>query len=160
VKFRVRQDITTNNIVYRAVRDLPSEAHQVFRDGFFSYMKELKKFANKEILRKPKSGKTYTVRVNGRRRRHVASRPWETHANLTGKLRRSLSWKVQGWERASFGYGISTSSKNKAPKYAPFVEEGTRFMKPRPSLSNAVKLTKRDVHFDRALDKFIKGFGT
>lgn len=155
-KFRVRQDTTNNNLVYREVKDLPSTFHQVFRDGFFGYMRELKKGASKEILRKPKSGVTYIVRTRtGKRRRHVASAPGETHANLTGALRRSLSWKVHGWEKAEFGYGVSTNSKNAAPEYGAFVELGTRFMQPRPSLQNAVKATPRDVHFDRSLDKFV-----
>lgn len=158
-KYRVRED-SRNRLLYRRVEDLPSRAHQVFRDGFFGYMAALKKKANKEILRKPKGGATYYIRGrNGRRRRHVASAPGESHANLTGTLRRSLSWKVFGWERAEFGYGVSTNASNRAPGYAGFVELGTRMMKPRPSLQNAVRDTERDVHFDRALDKMIRDFG-
>lgn len=158
-KFRVRQD-SGNRLVYAKVDDLPSRAHQVFRDGFFGYMAALKKEANKEILRKPKGGQTYIVRGRGgRMKRHVSSAPFESHANLTGTLRRSLSWKVIGWQEAEFGYGIASNAMNKAPDYAPMVELGTRFMEPRPSLRNAVRRVGKEVHFDRALDKMVGRFG-
>lgn len=157
-KFRIRED-SKNRLVYRRVEDLPTRAHQVFRAGFFDFMAALKVEANKEILRKPKAGRTYIARDrSGRKRRHKASAPGESHANLSGTLRRSLSWKVFGWEKAEFGYGVSSNAQNKAPGYAGFVELGTRLMKPRPSLQNAVRATERDVHFDRALDKMIQGF--
>lgn len=158
MSFRVRE-APDGRLLFKEVKDLPSTIHQTFRDGFFGYMAALKKGASKEILRKPKSGTTYLVRTRGgKRKRHVASAPGETHANLTGRLRRSLSWKVHGWEKAEFGYGVSTNAQNKAPKYGAFLELGTRFMSPRPSLINAVKATNRDVHFDRAVDKMVKGF--
>ena len=158
-KFALRED-PSNRLLYREVQDLPSRGHQVFRDGFFGYMKALKKRANKEILRKPKGGVTRWIRTKtGKRRRHRASRPGETHANASGELRRSLSWKVNGWETAEFGYGISTNAQNKAPEYAEWVTHGTRFMAPRPSLMNAIRLEDRDKHFDAALEKMIRGFG-
>ena len=153
-KYRVRQG-KDNKILYKKIEDLPTAAHQVFRDGFFGYMQALKKEANKEILRKPKGGRTYYRRdKTGRRRRHIASAPGETHANMTGTLRRSLGWKVHGWQTAEFGYGISSGKANKAPLYAGAIELGSRNIKPRPSLRNAVKVVRRDIHFDRALDKY------
>lgn len=158
--YRVRQG-KDNHVLYKLVEDLPSQAHQVFRDGFFGYMAALKKVANKEILRKPKGGKKGWRRTkSGGRRRHTASAPGETHANASGTLRRSLSWKVNGWESAEFGYGISTNAQNKAPDYAEWVTHGTRFMAPRPSLMNAVRATPRDIHFERAVQKMERGFET
>ncbi len=37
-----------------------------------------------------------------------------------------------------FGYGVSVTGKNKAPRYDEYVEFGTRKMGPRPSLENAI----------------------
>lgn len=126
-------------------------SQRAIRQGFFQLGKDLKATADKEILRKPKSGRTYIIRgAGGSRRRHVASAPGETHANLSGKLRHSLGWAVQGAAQMEFGYidGL-------IPEYAPFVEFGTRRMAARPSLSNAVGTTVRnaEIYFSSALAK-------
>jgi len=117
------------------------------RQGFFSLGKDLKATANEDILRKPKKGHTYIVRgPSGRKRRHVASAPGESHANLSGKLRRSIGWKVSGAENMEFGYG---AGPDEAPDYADFVENGTSRMAARPSLRNAVdkNIRNAEVHF-------------
>lgn len=109
------------------------------RHAWFELGKNLKSEANQEILRRPKSGRVYVVRdPSGRRRRHVASASGETHANLSGRLRRSISWKVHGEDSMVFGYGVSVTGKNKSPRYDEYVEFGTRNMGPRPSLENAI----------------------
>ena len=109
------------------------------RHAFFELGKNLKFEANREILHKPKTGRTYIIRTpDGRRRRHVASSPGETHANMSGRLRRSISWKVFGEDSMVFGYGVSVTGKNAAPKYDEYVEFGTRKMGARPSLENAI----------------------
>lgn len=120
------------------------------RKAWFELADDLKDRAIQEIRRKPKSGRTYVVRVRGgRRRRHVASAPGETHADLTGALRRSISWQVRGYETMEFGYGIRGS----APPWAPFVELGTRNMEPRPSLENAIDSTQANAeqHWQEAM---------
>lgn len=127
------------------------------RQAWFAFAKDLKAEANREILRKPKSGRTYFFRDRaGRRRRHVASAPGETHANRTGALRRSLSWKVQGTDQMEFGYGI-VGARTQAPDpgYGSFVEFGTRRMEARPSLGNAVRARQGTaiVHFEREILK-------
>jgi len=119
------------------------------RQGFFRLAKDLHGTANEDILRKPKKGKTYIVRgPSGRKRRHVASAPGESHANLSGKLRRSMGWKVSGAKLMEFGYGAGPET---APDYAPFVENGTRRMAARPSLGNSVRKNIRngELHFVR-----------
>lgn len=103
--------------------------------------KGLVKTTSAQILEKPKGGKTYIIRTrSGRKRRHVASKAGESHANLSGKLRRSLSFKVDP-NQLEFGYGVT---KNDAPDYAGFVENGTRKMQPRPSLKNGIKAERRN----------------
>lgn len=157
-KFGLREE-PGNRLVYRRMEDFSNDAKQVFRNGFFSFMKELKRNANKEILRKPKGGESRIIRTaGGRRRRHVASAPGESHANVTGTLRKSLSWKVKSWHTAEFGYGVASNASSKAPVYGRFLELGTRAMRARPSLRNAVFSTKMDPHFDKALSQFVRKF--
>lgn len=128
------------------------------RQAWFQLGRDLRAEANREILRRPKSGRTYFIRTRGgRRRRHVASAPGETHANLSGALRRSLSWKVRGTDSMDFGYGVSGAG---APEYASFVEFGTRRMDPRPSLENAIDALQANAqqHFEAAMDRAFREF--
>lgn len=156
MQFGVRED-RNNRLVFKEAETLPTKLQQVFRTGFLSYMGALKKRANREILHGPKTGRIYVIRTaTGRRKRHRASAPGETHANRSGRLRRSLSWKVYGWQRAAFGYGVAVKASEAAPRYARFVEHGTRKMEPRPSLANAIEKEEVQGHFDRAFDKVFR----
>lgn len=113
------------------------------RHGWFALGRDLRTTANTEILRRPKSGRTYYRRDRiGRRRRHIASAPGETHANMTGAARRSLGWIVRGFRSLEFGYGVST--REPAPPYVPALELGSTRMAPRPSLQNAIEATNRN----------------
>lgn len=151
--FAVRED-AHNRVIYREIEDLIPDTHQAIRRGWFAFMQELQKVANREILRKPKSGRVYFISDRaGRRRRHVASAPGETHANLSGATRRSLSWNVDGWESATFGYGVSTSVSNGAPRWAPYLEFGTSRMAERPSLKNAIDMVDPRPFFDAAFGR-------
>jgi len=102
----------------------------------------LVKATSTEILRKPKGGRTYVRRTrSGARRKHVASAPGETHANMTGALRRSLGFRVSVNE-LEFGYGVE---KGNAPDYAKTLEFGGSKMKARPSLQNGIKSQRRNI---------------
>lgn len=136
-----------NQRVFLKIAHASEDIKKGIRHGFFRFAADLQDTANREILRKPKSGRVYIVRgPSGRRRRHVASAPGETHANLTGKTRRSMGWKVYGGERMEFGYGLG---KEPAPEYAEILE------KTRPSLRNAVdaRLRNAEVHFAREIKR-------
>lgn len=123
---------TTNDGVRRAIRQ-----------GFFLLGRDLRQTASAEILRRPKSGQTYVIRTpGGRRFRHTASAPGETHANLSGRLRRSIGFQIHGARSMDFGYGVDPNGP--APDYAPFVENGTTRMAPRPSLANAIRVVTRN----------------
>lgn len=142
-----------NKRVFLRVDQLGPRTKQGIREGFFEFGKDLKQTANKEILRRPKGGRTYIIRgPGGGRRRHVASAPGETHANRSGTLRRSMGWKVNGGRSMEFGYGVGYQAAP-APDYAGYVEDGTRKMAPRPSLGNAVKATERNAerHFQNGI---------
>lgn len=115
----------------------------------------LVKTTSADIIRKPKGGRVYIRRdAAGRKRRHVASAPGETHANMTGALRRSLGFNVRGTE-LEFGYGVF---RNDAPDYARAVEFGTKRMSPRPSLQNNIKAGRRNImnNLEREMKRRLK----
>lgn len=118
----------------------------------------LMKATSAAILEKPKGGRVYLLRTkSGRRRKHRASAAGESHANLSGTLRKTLSFKVSSTD-LEFGYGVD---KNDAPDYAAFLEFGTRKIKPRPSLQNGIKSQRRNMqnNFDREIGKRLEGRG-
>lgn len=151
--FAVRQN-RENEVVYREVDFMPTRIQQVFRRGFIDFMRAIVKRANYEILHGKKTGRLYRRRLpSGRMKNHRASAPGETHANFSGALRRSLSWKVHGWQRAEVGYGVAVEQAKAAPFYAPFVEFGTARMASRPSIKNAIDKEEPEPHFNRAFDR-------
>ncbi len=120
---------------FRDLEETELKTRRAIRMMWFDLGDDLLKNAQAEILRKPKGGRVYLIRGRGGRvRRHRASAPGETHANLSGALRKAVSWKVHGNGEMTFGYGLNRSS----PEYDEFVEFGTRRMDARPSLGNAV----------------------
>ena len=148
-----------NKKIFRSIERIQPKSRIAVRKAWFEIGKDLKNEANTEIKRRPKSGRTYYIRTkNGRYKRHVASAPGETHANLNGKLRKSVSWKVHGYFRMDFGYGFATGANNRAPDYDSFVEDGTKNMKPRPSMGNAVRKIQRTatVEFHRQIAREFK----
>jgi HK97 gp10 family phage protein len=147
---KIKED-PANAGVYFVLANLGQLSQRAIRQGFFKLGRDLKTTASKEILRRPKGGRTYLIRgPGGRRRRHIASAPGETHANLSGRLRRSLGWSVKAAEELEFGYMDGV-----IPGYAPFVEFGTSRMAARPSLKNAIDAVSRnsEVYFGQELDK-------
>lgn len=152
VQFRPARN---NRKVFARIKDIKRATHRSIRHGFFDLGRDLAKTASDNILEKPKSGRTYIRRDRaGRRRRHVASAPGETHANMSGRLRRSLGWKVAGSRTLEFGYGVDKDTT----EYAPFVENGTRRMGARPSLKIAVEGTTRnaETNFNRRFEDEIR----
>jgi len=120
---------------------------------------QLMKETSKQILKKPKGGKTYIIRDSaGRRRRHVASAPGETHANMTGAARRSLGFHVSGHD-LEFGYGVQSASP--APEYVGWLEFGTSKMAARPSLMNGIKSQERNIgkNIEKEIGKRLEGRG-
>lgn len=134
----------TDRRVIKKLIGLDNLTKQGIRQGMFDSGHGLIKSASTEILRKPKSGHTYIIRdKSGRKRRHVASAPGETHANLTGAARKSLSFQLKGVKSFEFGYGVSVG-KN-APDYVEKLETT------RPSLQNAIRDQRGDMvqHLER-----------
>ena len=145
-----------NSRIFRDLRGICGATRRAIRQTWYALGKDLKAAANQEILNGKKSGKLYIVHIKGRRRKHRASAPGESHANLTGKLRKSIGWKVHGSDKMDFGYGFTRS----APEYAAAIEFGRRdgTIEPRPSLDNAVRAVDHVVqnHFNRHMLKIFK----
>ncbi len=139
--------------------DIEKLARRGVRQGAFRSGHGLIKRASDEILRKPKSGRTYfIISKAGSRRKHVASAPFETHANLSGQTRRSLSFSIKGTRELRFGYGVSASKFSQTKGHGRFLEFGTRNMDPRPSVQIAIREETSNMiqHFEDEIKKAIK----
>jgi hypothetical protein len=147
MKVKVLQD-PENFKVYHKLNGIEKMTKRAVRQGMFRWAKDLKIVANKAILAKDKTGRIYKIRTkSGRMRTHQSSAPGQSHANLSGDLRKSIGWNVIGSDRLEFGYGLDKVKK--APEYAQWIEFGTEAneaghvrLKPRPSIQNAITKTQ------------------
>lgn len=115
------------------------ETRKRLKVGQYKFGKVLISAAHREIKFGKKTGRVYLIRVSRtRRRRHRASAPGETHAEITGGLRRSIGFQVRGSLESEFGYGVGQGDS--APVQAASLEFGNRRfnIKPRPTLFNAL----------------------
>lgn len=113
------------------INNIESLYKRGMRQGWFRVGNILSEELNRQVLNTPKTGRTYSRRDRiGRRRRHRASAPGETPANMTGEYRRSRGYEIRGSDQLEFGL--------RDPK-SKFLEAGTRRMDPRPGIANAVK---------------------
>ena len=146
-----------NNRVFGRIENLQRLTRRGIRQGMARAGQTLIAEANRAILNDPKTGVVYIRRDRaGRRRRHQSSAPGETHANLSGDLRRSLSFQKHGVDSLEFGYGVS--SGRSAPPYAGKIEFGPRgnSNQARPSLLNALNSQQGNLtqHFE---DEILRG---
>lgn len=137
--FRIEHGAGFNEVNFR-INNINQLTRMGIRKAWFKVGADLKRTANTDILAKNKTGRTYIVKgPKGRRRRHRASAPFEAHANMRGTLRKSIGWKVSGTE-LTYGYGVTRD----APKYAKWIEFGTKRMLARPSLRISITKTRRN----------------
>lgn len=130
------------------VRNLDKATRRGARQGFYKVGKSLKATANKNILEKPKSGKTYIVRrgPTGRRSRHIASARGESFANRSGAARSTLGFDVRGANQLEFGF-----RKNAQTEYTKFLEDPNKLNRPTLKIAikqnqrNSVKLLEREI---------------
>jgi len=122
---------TPNTIrTYQITRQMGSNTKTGTRQGLYKFGSLLYKELRADILRR-KNGKQYIVRRGTTRGRHIASAVGETPANLSGNLRRSVDFKVQGSSNMEFGY-------DKSVDYGKYLESGTKKMGARPGLKNNI----------------------
>jgi len=91
------------------IEDMDKRTRRGLRQGMFKAGQALRSEASREILKGTKTGIIYIRRTGGgRRRRHQSSAAGQSHANLSGALRRSLSYQLRGASEIEFGYGVSS----------------------------------------------------
>ena len=115
---------------------------QGMRQSFYLAGKAIVKESRRLINLKPKSGRTYIVKVGiggkplAKARRHVASAPGEAPAVITGDLRKSVDFKVHGHTILEIGANT---------EYARELEYGTNKMAARPYLKPAIQSERQNL---------------
>ncbi len=92
-----------NRIVIDGIKNIERATEKGIRAAIFEIGKDLKRTARESIVKKPKSGRVYKVRRNGRLVSHRSSAPGEAPANLSGSLKKSLFSKRIGSNKLLFG---------------------------------------------------------
>lgn len=148
---------TKNNRVLRRIENLDKMTKQGIRQGMFKVAQSWRAEANREILKGRKTGIVYIHRTrSGSIRRHRSSAAGETHANASGVLRKSTSFQLKGTSEIEVGYGVS--SGNTAPVHARFIDGGTKHMKARPGIMNALDAEQGNTvrYFEQHIDRAIR----
>jgi len=113
-------------------------------DAFYEIGRMNQRFLRKSILKRNKTGRLYKFRG----RLHRASAPGEFPANRSGKLRKSVDYKVRSNQME---FGVSED-------YGKYLEEGTKNMKPRKLVVETARQTQRNAVNSLAgnVDRIIK----
>ena len=148
-----------NDRVFARIEGIEKLTKRGLRQGMFKGGQTLISEVSRSILNDPKTGVVYIRRDSaGRRRRHQSSAAGETHANLSGALRRSRSFQLRGSSEIEFGYGVSSGKS--APAYARAIEFGfrPRNLEARPTLRNALNSQQGNLisHFEREIARALK----
>lgn len=119
------------------------------RHGFYQLGAKNVADGRRSITKGPKTGVLVKPRGSSRSRRR--SSPGEAPANMTGNLRRSMGYQIQGSDSMEFGYRDSA-------QYGKFLEEGTRRMQPRPNIVPTVLKNNSDAtrFLSNNINKFLK----
>jgi hypothetical protein len=159
---------SSNNKVFMQIKDLNNLQSRAIRQGFYDIGKTLVNDAVNFINEKPKSGRTYLVRIGKggkllkNRKKHIASAAGESPAVITGKLRDSVNFLVHGDTRMEFGV-----DDKKGVKYGKFLEysdlvsmtgKGSKNIEPRPFISKSYKKNEQQMIniFTNSLEKNLK----
>ena len=134
-------NVRSNRRIFVKINNLRKEMNKGIRRGFYLLGVRLQKETKKDILRKPRSGIVYVVRTAKRRRRHTASEPGEAPASISGRLWRSLDFKVSGSRNMKFGYD-STAKTDEGFEYGRYWEADASASKLRPGLLNNIEKNK------------------
>lgn len=145
----------------KIIASIPRRARQEIRKALYHSGKDIAGIRGsvndglikQEINKKPKSGRTYIVSrgIGGaklqRPRRHKASRVGQSPAVITGALRESVGFKVEGFRR------LEISAGGAGAPYARFLELGTSKIAARRFMIRPIIRSRRNIinNFSRAL---------
>lgn len=124
--------IEPQSLKYLRFNQHRDDIYEGARRAFYDIGIQNVKYTREIIKKGPKNGRLY--RIAGRRRRHRASAPGEAPANLTGRLRRGVDFRVKGNDQMEFG---------DTELHGRFLELGTKRMKPRPHLIKSIRVNER-----------------
>lgn len=140
--FKIVEDRNARQ-VFIQISNLDKTTNEAIRQSFYMIGKDLVSQTREIIMEKPKHGKLYKIKRSGRLKLHRASAPGEAPANFTGSLRKSIGFDVVGSTKMVFG---AREARQKGivgnitgVQYGKYLEEGTRYMSPRPYLEPIVK---------------------
>lgn len=138
---------TQNRTVFIEIDNAPDKVKKGLRLALTEIGKENVRHLKNLIKKPPKTGRLYGS--------HRASAPGEAPANWTGKLLRSVKYRVYGWSKMEFGdgqpYGLFLEGGTKT-------KDGTKKMAARPHLKTTVREKSKD-NFNSLLtnvDKVLK----
>lgn len=152
---------STNEKVFLNLRSLRVLTQQGLTKAFYKIAIDLKKNAKRSILKKPKSGRLYHLKLNGQTVLHRASRRGEPPAEFTGSLRNSIITNIVGSNRLEFGVveGRSipnvTFSGQKGVMYAKRLETTMKRRFLLPAIQK--NFSKNETLFEMNLKKSISG---
>ncbi len=135
VEYRVSSNY---KIAMSQLDSLDHEMTRSTRKSLFRIGDEFNEELNRQVLKKPRSGRTYVRKIGeGGRRRHVASRAGESPANRTGRYRKGRGYNIRGNQQLEWGI--------RDVPYSKFLESGTRNMAPRPGVQNTYKAKQNQI---------------
>jgi HK97 gp10 family phage protein len=134
-----------NTVFEVKVKNLSKDFKNGIRKAFYFAGKDFKATANEEIKRK-KTGTVYKYKG----RKIAAGAAFDYPANRSGANRRSIDFKVEGYDTLEFGAGTN---------YSPYLEQGTGKMKPRPFLKPSIKKNEQKLcgHLRNKIGNAISG---
>lgn len=159
---------SNNAKVFMQIKDLNNLQSRAIRQGFYDVGKVLVKDAVAFINDKPKTGRTYMVRIGKggkllkNRRKHIASAAGESPAVITGKLRDSVNFLVHGDTKLEFGVDDKFGVKyGKFLEYSDLISmtgKGSKNIEPRPFISKSYKKNEQQIVtiFTNSLEKNLK----
>ena len=125
-------DPAGNKKFFESALNLASSTRFGIQKALYQTGKDLSGEFNRQVLSKDKTGNLYLIKG----RRHTASAPGETPANITGNYRKSIGFNVDGSNQLIFG---------NSAEYAGFLEVGTLRIAPRSGLLNVINAGQRDI---------------
>lgn len=150
------KEANNNAKIFLEIQNLKKLHSTAIRKGLYDVGKALVKDAVNFINEKPKTGRTYIVRLGfggkelKKLKKHTASAAGESPAVITGKERDSVDFLVHGDERLEFGI----NSDRKGVKYSKFKEykdlvamtgKGSKYIEPRPFISKSYQKNKAEM---------------